>query len=319
MKYALMSLTIGSELQVLKPSLFQLQQLERMGYEGPTPTVDEMYAFFQSKGLPMKNGTMSFRDMVKFAADNGFDGLDVMCFNFDVDPAEAKKAFEDYGITFASVGLVAPFTAAATEEQFAATMANTKDIISRAAEAGCESIMMMPSTYQPYEGATREQAYQLIVRALKELNAFCKEKKICMHTETLESLAIPLGSIGDMKRLFTDIPDLLYTHDTGNCLVAMENPVDFYEEFKDRVAYVHFKDFKYSDNDKGNMTSTGKHLEKVHLGDGLLDFKAQLKALKRDNYNGFISLEGTRPGSSILESAANALTYFKKLEAELDD
>ena len=317
MKYSLMSLIVGSELKLSKPTLFQKNMLKGMGYTGPEPTLEEMYAFFESKGMKMKNGTMSFRDLVKFAHDAGYDGLDMMFFHFEEDPYEAKKILEEYGIVFASVGMISQFAQVEGEEGFQKEIAIVKDVIDRAVIAGCKSIMMMPTTHFPRPGITREQVYQTIVRALRIITDYAWQKGICIHTETLESIAVPLCSIGEMKRIFDAVPGLLYTHDSGNPLVAGEDPMELYETFRDKVAYIHFKDLQFTEKKANMRDSMGRYLERAVLGEGLLDFPAHLKALKRDGYQGYISLEGVRPGKDVLDSAAEAIKYFRNVEKKL--
>lgn len=318
MKYSLMSLMIGSEIKVTKPSLFQRSMLRGMGYQGEDPTLEEMYAFFASKGIQMQNGSMSFRDLVKFAYDAGYDGLDMMFFHFEEDPREAKKILEEYGIALSSVGIISQFTAAETEEDFQKELDIVRDVIDRASIAGCESIMMMPTTYVPRSGMSREQAFQTITRALREIVAYAQSKNLVVHTETLESTAVPLCSIGEMKRVFDAVPGLKYTHDSGNPLVAVEDPLEEYEAFKELVSYVHFKDLRFTEKKSMMRDSQGRYLDRAILGEGLLDFRAQLKALKRDGYEGYISLEGLRPGENILAGAAAAVGYFREMEKELE-
>ena len=105
-----------------------------------------------------------------------------------------------------------------------------------------------------------------------------------MNTETLESIAVPLCSNGEMLRLFAAVPGQKYSHDTGNPVVAMEDSAATYELFKDRVAAVHFKDLEYTEEKTEMMDPLGRYLRRAELGEGVIDFKAHLQMLKRDGY-----------------------------------
>ena len=67
----------------------------------------------------------------------------------------------------------------------------------------------------------------------------------------------------------------------------------------------------------GIMRLLGRYLDKVRYGDGLVDFPGHLRALKRDDYQGFITVEGWRSTESQLEGAVSALRYFREMEQSL--
>ena len=315
MKYSLMSLMIDRELKIRKPSFIQMLILRSMGYEGPEPSVEEMFAFFTDHGMPSRNGTMTFRDMVKFAKDTGFDGVDMMSFHFEEEGAAAREILEEYGITLSSVNIVSTFSEcpddAAVEKEFR----EVKEVIDNAYAAGCRSFLVTTG-YFPGEGMTREQAFWGMAKGLSKCVEYARTLGVSISTETLESIAVPFCSIGEMLRLFAAVPGLFYTHDTGNPIVAMEDPAAAYEALKNRIVSVHFKDLEYTENKTMMMNPMGRFLDRAILGEGEIDFRKQLELLKRDNYQGFITIEGQRPGDP-LDGAAGALMYLRSMEAQL--
>ena len=315
MKYSLMSLMIDKELKIKKPSFIQMLIMRSMGYQGPEPTVDEMFEFFTSHGMPSRNGTMTFRDCVKFAKDNGFDGVDMMSFHFEEDGEEARKILEEYGITLSSVNIVSSFSECPDDEAVEKAFEEVKVVIDNAHKAGCCSFLVTTG-YFPGEGMTREQAFQSMVKGLTKCVEYGKRIGAVINTETLESIGVPFCSTGEMLRLFDAVPELKYTHDTGNPVIAMEDPIATYEALKDRVVSVHFKDVEYTDKKTMMMDPLGRFLDRAILGEGEIDFRKHLELFRRDGYEGFITLEGQRPGNQ-LEGAVAALKYFRKMEAEL--
>jgi len=315
MKYSLMSLMIGDELKIKKPSFIQVIIMRSMGYEGPDPeSAEEFFSFMNSRGIPAKNGTMTFRDMVKFAKENGFDGLDCMSFHFEEDGETAKQILEEFDLPLTAVNIIAPFSGADTEEQFQGVLAGVKEVMDRAKTAGCRNILLMPTGYVPDPGHTREQTYQNLIKGLRAGVAYGLEIGLPVNTETLESVGVPFCSIGEMKRIFADVPDLKYTHDTGNPIVAMEDPIETYELFKDRLANVHFKDLEFTDEKTEMMNPTGRYFARAILGEGEIDFKKHLQLLKRDGYQGHITIEGKRPADNDLDAAIKSLAYLRGLE-----
>lgn len=304
-------------LKLEKPNFIHLSIMKSMGYEGQNPTIDEVFEFLNSHGMPAKNGTMTFEDLVKLAKDNGYDGLDMMSFHFDIDGKEARKILEKYGITLAAVDVIIPFANASTEEKFQTMLTRAKAVIDQAHDAGCTNILLMPSVYALDEGITTEQAFWNFTRGLKACVAYGKEKGMTINTETLETVGVPYNTCGEMQRIFDEVEDLKYTHDTGNPIVGLEDPVEVYEKFKDKVVTVHFKDFGYVDSEEGKLCRNGKRADSVPFGEGLVDFRKHLELLKRDNYQGFITLEGSVPAKDCLDGVKKSIQYFKEMEAGL--
>lgn len=319
MKYSLMSLMIDPLLVVTKPSFIHMHMLEMLGYEGDVPTVDEMFAYFESHGVPMKNGTMTFEDMVRFAKESGFDGLDLMSFELTVPGEEARRILEKYDLVLSSANVIVPLANAMNEEKYQSLLTMAKGEIDACCAAGAGQIMVVPAVYNLPEGMTMEKSVQNCIRSLRDLVAYCDEKHVPISTETLESAELSYCTIGDMSRLFNSVDGLKYTHDTGNPLVGAEDPLTEYEAFKDRLNYVHFKEYAYVDEDGENVYTcrNGKKVKRVPYGQGVIDFKGHLKALKENHYDGFINLEGHSREDDLLEGTKGALAYFKEMEALL--
>ena len=306
---------LDKELKIKKPSFIQMLILRSMGYEGPEPAVDDMFEFFTSHGMPSRNGTMTFRDYVRFARDNGFDGVDMMSFHFEEDGAEARKILEEYKITLSSVNIVSTFSECPDDAAVEKAFLEVKAVIDNAYAAGCKSFLVTTG-YFPGEGMTREQAFRSMVKGLTKCVEYGRDLGVVITTETLESICVPFCSTGEMLRLFAAVPGLEYTHDTGNPIVAMEDPAATYEVLKDRVVSVHFKDLEYTEKKTMMMNPVGRFLDRAILGEGEVDFRKHLELLKRDHYQGFIAIEGQRPGDQ-LEGAVSALEYLRRMEAEL--
>ncbi|MCD8151315.1 MAG: sugar phosphate isomerase/epimerase [Clostridiales bacterium] len=317
MKYSLMSLMIDSEIKVTRPSFIHRSMAKSMGFEKEDASLDDIFSFLNERGIPIKNGTMDFEACVKFAKENGFDGIDMMSFHFEEEGKQAREILTQYDMTLSAVNAIIPFVNAVSREQFEALFENAKQIMDQAADAGCRNILLMPSVYRAEEGISREQAYHNIVSGLKACVAYGRKKGLTVTTETLESIAVPLCSNGEMLRLFADVPELQYTHDTGNPLLALENPEDTYEKFKYRVAAVHFKDLGFTSEQTEMSDVFGRHLQRVDFGTGEVDFGKHLQMLCRDDYQGFITLEGSVPAEDVLEGAVKSLQYFRNIEAEV--
>ena len=317
MKYSLMTLMIDQEIKITKPSFIHKMILHDMGYDGEVENIEEMFQFFKVHGVPMKNGTMTFRDYVRFAKENGFDGVDVMAFHFEEDGESAREILEEYGIAFSAIDIIAEFGNAVTEEMYEQKLAEVKELMDRAFTAGCRTALVVPSQGIPAPGLTREQIFQNMVRGMRASVAYGNEIGMTVNTETLESIAVPLCSVGEMQRLFDAVPGLKYNHDSGNPVIMMEDPIEMYRKFSGLVANVHFKDFKYADKRTRFTDCLGRYLELAASGEGIIDFREHLKILKQDGYQGYIAIEGVLPAENVPKGAVKALEYFRKLEEEI--
>jgi len=318
MKYSLMSLSLGSLIKVTKPSFLQVNMAKAMGLAMEDPSLDQVLDFLRTKGFPAEKGTMSFEDCVKFAKEAGFDGYDMMCFHLEGDGAEAKKILEKYGMTMSGVSIIVEFASAETPEEFNKCFAYAREHMDRAAAAGCKNIMLVPTVYTTKPGISRERASQNMIAGFRACMEYGEKLGLTFSAETLESLAVPLASATEMRRYFDRFPSLKYSHDTGNLLVMNEKPAEMYECFKDRVLAVHFKDMEYSEKRTPSMTPQGKYLRTTELGTGLVDFREQLKLLKRDGFRGYILLEGAvQHTDDKLEDQRKTLEYFRALEKEV--
>ncbi len=99
--------------------------------------------------------------------------------------------------------------------------------------------------------------------------------------------------------------------------MGLEDPVDMYEMFKDRVVAVHFKEFGYVDTENAKVLRNGKKVDSVPFGKGLVDFRKHLELLKRDDYQGYITLEGSVEAKDKIEGVKESIKYFRQMEAEL--
>lgn len=95
-----------------------------------------------------------------------------------------------------------------------------------------------------------------------------------------------IGTSDDLMRMFHyfDSPNLKLIWDPGNAYASGEKAPypNGYEKIKDKIIHIHVKD--------AITNEQGKNVWKP-IGKGNVDYKGQLKALIRDNYQGVIALE----------------------------
>ncbi|MBR1497670.1 MAG: sugar phosphate isomerase/epimerase [Oscillospiraceae bacterium] len=318
MKYSLMSLMVDSELRHERVNFILGAMLAGAGIREAPASADEAYRLLNELGIPVKNGTASFEDMVCFAKENNFDGLDLMYFQMEAEGRELRAILEKYGVVLSAVNIIMPFSDAVDEDRFQELLHETQHAIDEAAEAGTKQILLVPGGYGLAEGQTREGAFQVMTRGLRESIAYARGKNVAVSTETLETTSVPWASLGEMRRVFDAVPELMYTHDSGNPLVANEDPLMLFREFQDRVVSVHFKDLGYTlEEENSYRCMDGRRTKLVPPGTGAVDFQELIRLLLLRRYDGFIALEGSRPAADKWQAAIRALEYFREMEAKI--
>jgi sugar phosphate isomerase/epimerase len=119
-----------------------------------------------------------------------------------------------------------------------------------------------------------------------------------------------VGTSDDLERLFRrfDSPNLRLIWDPGNAYAAGEEMPfpDGYKKIKDRTIHVHLKD--------AIRDEQGRNVWKP-IGQGKVDYKGQLEALLRDDYQGVIALEThcTSASGSKIEGTKQSLDGLTRI------
>lgn len=155
---------------------------------------------------------------------------------------------------------------------------------------------------------TREIEFE-IVSILKEFAAMTESEGVILALEN--EYACFAGSGVDTARILRTVnsPSLKAIWDPGNAVCAGEVAFpDGYEAIKDQVVHVHVKD----------VLSGGAEPQFVCIGKGEIGFQDQLKALRKDGYSGFISLEThVNPEASSEEPSKECLSTLNAMMAAL--
>lgn len=106
-----------------------------------------------------------------------------------------------------------------------------------------------------------------------------KEKGVVVTVEDFDGLDSPLAGMYGIYWFLQQVPELMYTLDTGNFLFYGEDVLDAFELLKERIAHVHCKDRQPETN------------VSVQTGTGYIPFAEVLEKLKRQNYDGFLAIE----------------------------
>jgi sugar phosphate isomerase/epimerase len=163
-----------------------------------------------------------------------------------------------------------------------------------------------------------EEAKSQIIKGLKKAAEYAQAQGV---TLCLENHGLFAGKAHQVREVIEAVgsPALRSTFDTGNFLLVGENPSEAIGKLKDYVSHVHFKDFQKVDDDypgHAYASTTGeKYVGKI-AGEGEVDLRYILRALKDANYNGWLTVEfegEEEPKRGSTESIDNLVEILRTL------
>jgi len=153
-------------------------------------------------------------------------------------------------------------------------------------------------------------SWDKLLKLLEAPLQLAEDEGITLAVETGNNAMVTSGWLG--RKLIDDMGSkhLKLIWDIPNTLYCTETPYpDAYEEIKDVLAHIHVKDCI------SNISRATVQFCALGKGDMAPYLEDIAKALKRDNYEGYISLESVyHPGNGSYEDGyRECLPYFKKL------
>lgn len=140
-----------------------------------------------------------------------------------------------------------------------------------------------------------EDAFATMLSALAQVCDYAQEKGVVPVIEThggvngyddgVEHFASTTTSLENLKKIMSSLPEnAKICFDPANLFAVGENPVEFYKEIKDKVAYAHFKDFKKVSENR---------IKPSFCGDSEMDWDAILTEMEFFGGYAFFEYENT--------------------------
>lgn len=243
------------------------------------------------------NAAWGFREthleeQFKITADMGLSALEIGIANapkdipLDVTDAElfkVKELSEKYGVKIISAATGDDFTVSTDDVE------KVKRVIDICEKLEIPNLRIFAGFTAI--GDVTEEMFESMILSLCEVCNYAKEKGVVPVIEThggvngfddgVEHFASTTTNLESLKKMMSKLPDnARICYDPANLFAVGENPVDFYKEIKEKVAYCHFKDFK--------KLSSG-HIKPSFCGDSNMDWNAILDAMS--DFDGYCFFE----------------------------
>lgn len=239
----------------------EIPGLERQQNVGPKPTLKEIYRQIKEAGA---------------------EALDISSIDFQFGgEAAVQEALQETGLScscylaFIAAPQVTPDGQLNAVQQGIAAVDQTLRL-------GAKVMMFVPAGNQEVISLLSRQAVaDAFAEVLRPVVAYAKEKGVTVVIEDAPHREFPMCSQAELRYLLDAVPGLMLVYDSGNMLHAGEDPVEFYEGLKSRIAHAHLKE-------------TGRNpdgaLVDCDYGAGIVDFTALLSRMEKLDIYGAIEL-----------------------------
>ncbi len=234
-------------------------------------------------------------------------------------PQELKQILDSLNLKFVTVSNGGPMKMQFEDASQAAQIIDEHVKLVRWIKGfGCDHLKINTGRRRP-EGTTREDLAQM-AKTMNELGKRISDEglKFGVHAH----LWTQLQTRAEIDRLMetTDPKHVYLVLDTGHITMAGIDPVELTRAYVSRIVEFHMKDTRPADRGghKGPMPAREGYTEKgkrifLELGSGGVDFPGILAILKKNNWDGWLTVELDSTDTTPKDSAAKSKKYLEEV------
>jgi sugar phosphate isomerase/epimerase len=253
----------------------------------------------------------SIRSMLELTRELGLDAIDYVTLH-DTPAAELRKVTDDFGIAVACHTFIADLNFANQRERQPGIDAAKRGI--EAAVALGAGMVMIPTPGK--EGVPRAESRRNIIEGLKEVCDIARQAGVTATVENFGGAKSPFVIADDVLEAIREVPGLALTFDSGNVLTGGEDPALSFARCAEHTIHAHFKDWRLTDPGKGLLGLDGRWYQGAVIGEGIVDHRSCLEAMKRAGYGGHINIEYEGNDYTPAEATRRAAAYLRGIMAE---
>lgn len=208
---------------------------------------------------------------------------------YKTEPEELKQHLAQYGMHVSSVHSAA-CCRVTPDGDIQSGLERMKEDIRRAKRVGSPLFMAVPQLPDDYIPQDKQLYINGFRRLLKELAVYGKEIGVQVTVEDFSTTDVPYASFEDLDWLLDNIPELMFTFDSGNFHLAGFDEMKALEKYTDRTVYLHLKGILKVDY-ATDILRAGNYFEIMDVGTGVIDNKAIYDHFKKTGYDGVIIME----------------------------
>ncbi len=254
---------------------------------------------------PIVWGRIDFPEIAKEIAEAGYEGVEAPVPGYldNLDDLDKLRSIVDkYGLKVSSAYCGVSFLDKAKRED---EIKRVLEVAEALKKFDCDIVLIASGGVRKPEGGHPMEEYKAFTAGCNEVGKRCKDIGVTAAFHNHAWTLIETKKEVDILCEMTD-PDLLkMAFDTGHLALGGADPVETFDKYADRIAYVHLKDLR-EDADKYEWGA-----KFMDLGEGYLDLMGVKKVLDRINFDGWICWELDVTTHIPLESAKISRKYIK--------
>lgn len=170
-------------------------------------------------------------------------------------------------------------------------------------------LMLIPAWHTSLENLSRDEIHQIYADRWTTAAQKAVQKGIRVVVEDTPDQRLHLCRADDLRNFLSLLPIADLVYDSGNMILAGEDPVRYAQLFNDRIAYVHLKDMKEVPvGTRGaDCALDGRQMMSARHGEGMIPFAQVIRQLESQGYHGRWVIELSMDGSeSYLQAVSSA-------------
>lgn len=183
------------------------------------------------------------------------------------------------------------------------------DAVAAAETLGADTLMLIPSWHTSLAGMSRDEIHQIYAHRWSNALQIAASKGIQVVVEDTPDQRLHLCKVEDVTSFLDLLPGAELVYDSGNMILAGEDPITYAQRLKDHIAYVHLKDMRIvAANSRGaDIALDGRCMSSAKHGNGIIPLKDVITELTNQGYCKRWVIELSMDGSdSYMEAVVHA-------------
>ena len=260
----------------------------------------------------VRSGRFDFKGMCALTRQLGMEAVDVVTLSDNPAP-EVRKMLDDHGLKAACYTFFADLNFADTAGRMAGVDA-IKAGIDIAHVVGAP-VVMVPTPGK--DGVPRDVTRKRYLRGLQEACVLARQAGVILTVENFPGALSPFVVSGDVLEAVREVPGMKITFDSGNAFTGGEDAAVSFTRCAEHVVHCHFKDWSRVADGKGMQGLDGRWYASDLIGEGVLDHRSVLQAMKAAGYKGYINIEYEGDKYPAGEAIAKVVRYLNDIIASL--
>lgn len=259
-----------------------------------------------------RQGEFDPRAMLDLTCELGLEAVDVVTLS-GLEASEWRRMLDDHGLRAACH----TFFADLNHPEARARQAGVEEVrrgLEAAAVLGAPCVMVVTPGRA---GTPREESRRNYLAGLREVAEEAESAGIALTVENFPGADSPFVTADDFLEGVREIPSLRLTFDSGNAATG-EDPAESFARCAQYAVHAHFKDWRLAEPGQGMLGLDGRRYQAALIGEGILDHRAVLKAMRAGGYQGYIDIEYEGDEYTAEVAVRRALDYLQAALADVE-